>query len=122
VKKINKIAVPPQIQMTDSTNPNQEEQVEPDSYHEAQEQTHPPKEGMRKPVSEPSREQEFHAHGVNSVNQKLDEAQEKTAGHSFDEAITILEDALEDLEKLQEGPESTGNSNTAADETPTNSK
>jgi chemotaxis regulatin CheY-phosphate phosphatase CheZ len=60
---------------------------------------------MRQPVEEPDREQRFYANGVGSVTRKLRDAIQQTTGHNFEEAISEVEDALDDLETLEEGPD-----------------
>ena len=81
-----------------------EPQIEPDSYHGV-EPVRDPREDMREPVPDPDPEQAFYAHGVGSVMNKLHDAEGKTTAHQFDEAISIVEDALDDLKKLSAGPD-----------------
>lgn len=91
--------------MTEETEPNGEPQVEPESYHGQQERVHDPRDDMREAPPDPGQERRFYANGVSSVTRKLRAAIERTETHDFEDARSEVEDALDDLERLDAGPD-----------------
>lgn len=82
---------------------NSDRQIEPQSYRGQERETRPEPDRPRS-GPEPDPHGRFYANGVGSVTNSLEEAIESTRTHDFDEAVEIVEDALDDLEKLEEGP------------------